>query len=74
MDKTFERAEGLLESGIKDHHDKDCYHPTISNVTAGEYNGPSHDEMPPLTTPLTSMFTNDVHVFFFNLPVVTGHA
>ena len=28
---------------MKQHHDKDCYPPTIINITDGEYNGASHE-------------------------------
>lgn len=74
MDKAFKRAEGLLENWMKDYHDKDCYPPTIINITDGEYNGTSHDEMQQLANQLKSMFTNDGNVLFFNIHVVPGHA
>lgn len=74
MDKAFKRAEGLLESWMKEHHDKDCYPPTIINITDGEYNGTSHDEMQQLANQLKSMFTNDGNVLLFNIHVVPGHA
>lgn len=74
MDKAFKRAEGLLESWMKDHHDKDCYPPAIINITDGEYNGTTHDEMQQLANQLKSMFTNDGNVLLFNIHVVPGHA
>lgn len=73
MDKAFKRAEGLLENWMKQHHDKDCYPPTIINITDGEYNGASHDEMQQLANQLKSMFTNDGNVLLFNIHVVPGH-
>ena len=74
MNKAFKRAEGLLESWMKEHHDKDCYPPTIISITDGEYNGTSHDEMQQLANQLKSMFTNDGNVLLFNIHVVPGHA
>ena len=74
MDKAFKRAEGLLENWMKEHYDKDCYPPTIINITDGEYNGTSHDEMLQLSNQLKSMFTNDGNVLLFNIHVVPGHA
>lgn len=73
MDKAFKRAEGLLENWMKLRHDKDCYPPTIINITDGEYNGVSHDEMQQLANQLKSMFTNDGNVLLFNIHVVPGH-
>lgn len=55
---------------MKQHHDKDCYPPTVINITDGEYNGVSHDEMQQLANQLKSMFTNDGNVLLFNIHVV----
>ena len=74
MDKALRRAEGLLESWMKEHHDKDCYPPTIINITDGEYNGVTDDEMLQLANQLKSMFTNDGNVLFFNIHIVPGHS
>lgn len=70
MDKALKRAEGLLDNWMKQHHDMDCYPPTIINITDGEYNGVSDDEMQQLANQLKSMFTNDGNVLFFNIHVV----
>lgn len=74
MDKALRRAEGLLESWMKEHHDKDCYPPTIINITDGEYNGVTDDEMLQLANQLKSMFTNDGNVLFFNIHIIPGHS
>ena len=74
MDKAFKRAEGLLDTWMRQHHDKDCYPPTIINITDGEYNGVSHDEMLQLANQLKSMFTNDGNVLLFNIHIVPNHA
>lgn len=74
MDKTLKRAEGLLVNWMHEHHNKDCYPPTIINITDGEYNGVTDDEMLQLSNQLKSMFTNDGNVLFFNIHIVPGHA
>lgn len=74
MDKALKRAEGLLVNWMHEHHDKDCYPPTIINITDGEYNGVTDDEMLQLSNQLKSMFTNDGNVLFFNIHIVPGHA
>lgn len=73
MDKALKRAEGLLENWMRQHHDKDCYPPTIINITDGEYNGATDDEIIQLSNQLKSMFTNDGNVLFFNIHVAPGH-
>lgn len=55
MDKAFKKAEALLEKWMASHHDKDCYPPTIINITDGEYNGVNDDEMLQLSNQLKSM-------------------
>lgn len=74
MDKALKRAEGLLVNWMHEHQDKDCYPPTIINITDGEYNGVTDDEMLQLSNQLKSMFTNDGNVLFFNIHIVPGHA
>lgn len=73
MDKAFKRAEGLLENWMKEHREKDCYPPTIINITDGEYNGVTDEKMQQLANQLKSMFTNDGNVLLFNIHVVPGH-
>lgn len=74
MHKAMRRAEGLLEGWMRQHHDKDCYPPTVINITDGEYNGTTDDEMQQLSNQLKSMFTNDGNVLLFNIHIVPGHA
>lgn len=74
MDKAFKRAEGLLDSWMKEHHDKDCYPPTIINITDGEYNGVTSDDMLQFANKLKSMFTNDGNVLLFNVHIVPGQS
>lgn len=70
MDKALKRAESLLEDWMRTHQNKDCYPPTIINITDGEYNGVDDATMMQLSNQLKSMFTNDGNVLFFNIHVV----
>ena len=69
---AFDYAKSLLEEWMKEHHDKDCYPPTIINITDGEYNGCSDDEMLQEANELKSMFTNDGNVLLFNIHISPG--
>ena len=70
MDKALKRAKSLLEDWMKTHQNKDCYPPTVINITDGEFNGIDDDSMFQLSNELKSMFTNDGNVLFFNIHVV----
>lgn len=70
MDKALKRASSLLEDWMKTHQNKDCYPPTIINITDGEYNGTTDGMMVQLSNELKSMFTNDGNVLFFNIHIV----
>lgn len=70
MDKALKRAESLLEDWINAHQGKDCYPPTIINITDGEYNGTDDATMIQLSNQVKSMFTNDGNVLFFNIHIV----
>lgn len=50
-------------------HDKYCYPPTIINVTDGEFNGTSRENILQLTNELKAMFTNDGNVLLWNIHV-----
>lgn len=69
MDLAFKRAKALLEEWMKKHHDKDCYPPTIINITDGEYVGCTYDTMLQEANELKSMFTNDGNVLLFNIHI-----
>lgn len=73
MDKAFKHAEGLLDDWLARHQTQDCYPPIIINITDGEYNGASRDEMQQLANQLKSKFTNDGNVLLFNIHIVPGH-
>ena len=72
MDKAFKHAEGLLDDWLSRHQTQDCYPPIVINITDGEYNGASRDEMQQLANQLKSKFTNDGNVLLFNIHIVSG--
>jgi hypothetical protein len=65
--EAFDRAKCLLERWMYEHHDKDCYPPTIINITDGEFNGATKEEVLQQANELKSMFTNDGNVILFNI-------
>lgn len=64
---AFEKAKGLLDEWMEKHHDKDCYPPTIINITDGEFNGATKEYVLQQANELKSMFTNDGNVILFNI-------
>lgn len=70
MHKAFGKAKELLEKWMEQHHDKDCYPPTIINITDGLFNGTTKENMVQLSNELKSMFTNDGNVLLFNIHIV----
>ncbi|MBP3680227.1 MAG: DUF4433 domain-containing protein, partial [Bacteroidaceae bacterium] len=67
--KAFGRAKELLDEWMKKYHDKDCYPPTIINITDGEFNGATKEEVLQEANELKSMFTNDGNVILFNIHI-----
>lgn len=67
--KAFGRAIVLLDEWMKKYHDKDCYPPTIINITDGEFNGATKEEVLQQANELKSMFTNDGNVILFNIHI-----
>jgi hypothetical protein len=72
VDKAFDLAHDLLEEWMREHHDKDCYPPTIINITDGEFNGASKEHVLQQANELKSMFTNDGNVILFNIHFTPG--
>ncbi len=66
---AFDKAQALLGTWMEAHHDKDCYPPTIINITDGEFNGASKDFVLQQANELKSMFTNDGNVILFNIHI-----
>ena len=67
LHEAFDRAKTLLEQWIERHEGKDCYPPTIINITDGEFNGASEETVLQQANELKSMFTNDGNVILFNI-------
>lgn len=67
--KAFDRAKRLLSEWMNEHHEKDCYPPTIINITDGWFNGASMDYVLQQANELKSMFTNDGNVILFNIHI-----
>ena len=67
--KAFDRAKRLLTDWMKEHHEKDCYPPTIINITDGWFNGASKEYVLQQANELKSMFTNDGNVILFNIHI-----
>ena len=65
--EAFDYAKKLLEEWMEEHHDKDCYPPTIIHVTDGEFNHAPKDVVMQKANELKAMFTNDGNVILFNI-------
>lgn len=71
---AFEKAKGLLDEWMEKHHNKDCYPPTIINITDGEFNGATKEYVLQQANELKSMFTNDGNVILFNIHISANKA
>ncbi len=64
---AFSKARKLLDTWMEEHQDKDCYPPTIINITDGAFNGATTESVLQQANELKSMFTNDGNVILFNI-------
>lgn len=67
--KAFDRAKKLLEKWMVEHHDKDCYPPTIINITDGQFTNATREQLIQQANELKSMFTNDGNVLLWNIHI-----
>ena len=67
LHKAFDRAKSLLDQWMDQHKGKDCYPPTVINITDGEFNGATKETVLRQANELKSMFTNDGNVILFNI-------
>ena len=69
--KAFAMAKELLDKWMKEHHEKDCYPPTIINITDGAFNGIANprEVNTQLANELKALFTNDGNVLLWNIHV-----
>ena len=65
--EAFDYARDLLSDWMIDHHEKDCYPPTVIHITDGVFNHASKEEVVQKANELKSMFTNDGNVILFNI-------
>lgn len=70
-DKAFMMAKNLLDRWMKEHHDKDCYPPTIINITDGALNGivNPREVNTQLANELKALYTNDGNVLLWNIHI-----
>ena len=70
-DKAFMMVKKLLDGWMKEHHDKDCYPPTIINITDGALNGivNPREVNTQLANELKAMYTNDGNVLLWNIHI-----
>ena len=69
LHQAFDRAKELLDKWMKDHHDKDCYPPTIINITDGQFNHATTEQLIQQANELKAMFTNDGNVLLWNIHI-----
>lgn len=72
LHEAFDYAKRLLDKWMEKHHDKDCYPPTIINITDGEFNGAERDSVLQQANELKALFTNDGNVILFNIHFMSG--
>ena len=65
--KAFDYVRDLLSDWMIDHHEKDCYPPTIIHITDGWFNHATKEEVMQEANELKAMFTNDGNVILFNI-------
>ncbi len=65
LHKAFGIVKDILADWMIDHHEKDCYPPTIINITDGEFNDIKKEELLQMANELKSFFTNDGNVLLF---------
>lgn len=65
--KAFDYAKKLLDEWMKEHHEKDCYPPTVIHITDGEFNHATKEEIMQKANELKALFTNDGNVILFNI-------
>lgn len=70
---AFDRAKALLDKWMMEHHEKDCYPPTIINITDGQFNHAKRDQIVQQANELKAMFTNDGNVLLWNIHITPGN-
>ena len=65
--EAFDYSKDLLAEWMKEHHEKDCYPPTVIHITDGVFYHATKEEVMQKANELKSMFTNDGNVILFNI-------
>lgn len=71
--KALNKAKALLDQWMKEHHDKDCYPPTIINITDGQFTQVTREQVVQQANELKAMFTNDGNVLLWNIHITPNH-
>lgn len=71
--QAFDKAKVLLDQWMKEHHEKDCYPPTIINITDGQFNHTTRDHIVQQANVLKAMFTNDGNVLLWNIHITPNN-
>lgn len=70
---AFDKAKALLDQWMENHHDKDCYPPTIINITDGQFNHATREQIVQQANELKAMFTNDGNVLLWNIHITPNN-
>lgn len=71
--QAFDKAKALLDQWMQEHHEKDCYPPTIINITDGQFNHATREQIVQQANELKAMFTNDGNVLLWNIHITPNH-
>jgi hypothetical protein len=71
--QAFDKAKALLDQWMQDHHEKDCYPPTIINITDGQFNHATREQIVQQANELKAMFTNDGNVLLWNIHITPNN-
>ncbi len=71
--KALDKAKILLDQWMKEHHDKDCYPPTIINITDGQFTQVTREQVVQQANELKAMFTNDGNVLLWNIHITPNN-
>lgn len=69
LHKAFDLAKELLDEWMEKYGTKNCYPPTIINITDGEFNGTTKGALLQQANEIKSEFTNDGNVLLWNIHV-----
>jgi len=71
--QALDKAKALLDQWMKEHHEKDCYPPTIINITDGQFNHATREHIVQQANELKAMFTNDGNVLLWNIHITPNN-